>query len=259
MVQLNNLKRLIKELRILSYRYGSTSDSLASFKERAKVIVARLLPNSEYLRRIDNTPTESYFDFALKGDVFNEKKAALIGLLELIVDDIEMNAQSSVSNHSNELATSDQSNFDKVFIVHGHDDLAKTEVARFIENLGFEPIILHEQASGGKTIIEKIEKHTDVGFGIVLYTPCDEGGKLGQTDTLQPRARQNVLLEHGYLMGRIGRDKVCALVKGDVERPSDISGIVYVEMDARKAWHRDVAKELEAAGYIIDGKKLLRL
>jgi|GEM_PF-1097348 len=147
----------------------------------------------------------------------------------------------------------------KVFIVHGHDDLAKTEVARFIENLGFEPIILHEQASGGQTIIEKIEKYTNVGFGIILYTPCDEGGKLGQNGTFQPRARQNVLLEHGYLMGKLGRDKVCALVKGHVEKPSDISGIVYIDMDARKAWHKDVAKEMEAAGYEIDGRKLLRL
>ncbi len=147
----------------------------------------------------------------------------------------------------------------KVFIVHGHDNEAKTEVARYIENLGLEAIILHEQASGGKTIIEKIENYTNVGFGIVLYTPCDEGAKLGSGDAFQPRARQNVLLEHGYLMGKLGRNKVCALVKGNVETPSDISGIVYIEMDDRRAWHRDIAKEMTAAGYLIDAARLLRL
>ena len=71
--------------------------------------------------------------------------------------------------------------FDKsqVFIVHGHDDLAKIETARFIEKLGFKPIILHEQASSGQTIIEKIENYSNVGFGVVLYTPCDIGAKKG--------------------------------------------------------------------------------
>jgi hypothetical protein len=69
----------------------------------------------------------------------------------------------------------------KVFIVHGHDDLLKNEVARFIEKLGLKAIILHEQASSGNTIIEKIEEHSNVGFGIVLYTPCDIGAKSEET------------------------------------------------------------------------------
>ena len=90
----------------------------------------------------------------------------------------------------------------KVFIVHGHDDALKNEVARFIEKLGLEAIILHEQANKGKTIIEKIEYYSDVSFGIVLYTPCDIGGET--KENLQPRARQNVVFEHGYLIGKIG-------------------------------------------------------
>ena len=68
----------------------------------------------------------------------------------------------------------------KVFIVHGHDDAAKSEAARFVEKLGFKAIILHEQASLGDTIIEKIEKNSNVGFAIVLYTPCDEGAPKGK-------------------------------------------------------------------------------
>jgi len=140
----------------------------------------------------------------------------------------------------------------KVFIVHGHDDLAKSETARFIEKVGFSPIILHEQASSGSTIIEKIEKHSNVGFGVVLYTPCDIGSKAESDPTLKSRARQNVVFEHGFLNGKLGRHNVCALVKGDVETPNDISGVVYVPMDSHGAWKLALAKEMRNAGYDVD-------
>ena len=145
----------------------------------------------------------------------------------------------------------------KVFIVHGHDGEAKQAVARFIEKIGLEAIILHEQASSGKTIIEKIEEYTNVGFGIVLYTPCDLGASQEKKDELKARARQNVVFEHGYLMGKIGRENVCALVKGDIEKPTDISGVVYIPMDESEAWKYQVAKEMKACGYEFDSSKLL--
>ena len=138
----------------------------------------------------------------------------------------------------------------KVFIVHGHDNLLKTEVARFIEKLGLEAIILHEQASSGNTIIEKIEEYSNVGFGIVLYTPCDIGSKSEESPNLKPRARQNVVFEHGFLIGKIGRRNVCALVKGNIEKPNDISGVVYVSTE--EEWRLSLAKELRNSGYIID-------
>jgi predicted nucleotide-binding protein len=144
----------------------------------------------------------------------------------------------------------------KVFVVHGHDDLAKTEVARFIEKLDFEPIILHEQASAGKTIIEKIEEHSNVGFGVVLYTPCDYGAKKDDTN-VQPRARQNVVFEHGFLIGKIGRRNVCALVKDKVETPNDISGVVYISLDNAGAWKIGLAKELRSSGYDVDMNRFI--
>ncbi|PKU51246.1 MULTISPECIES: TIR domain-containing protein [Lysinibacillus] len=143
----------------------------------------------------------------------------------------------------------------KVFIVHGHDILAKEETARFVESLGLKAIILHEQASSGNTIIEKIEKHSNVGFAIVLYTPCDLG-KAKNDHELNPRARQNVIFEHGYLMGKIGRNNVCALVKSQVEKPNDISGVVYVEMDTNGAWKNSLIKEMISSGYVIDANRL---
>lgn len=149
-------------------------------------------------------------------------------------------------------------NLDKsqVFIVHGHDEAAKTKTARFIERLGLKPIILHEQASGSKTVIEKIEAYSNVGFGIVLYTPCDIGAKNEENPNLKNRARQNVIFEHGFLIGKIGRENVCALVKDDIETPNDISGVVYVKMDDDDAWHLKIARELRNSGYEIDMNKL---
>lgn len=149
-----------------------------------------------------------------------------------------------------------EKNRDQVFIVHGHDEAAKTKTARFIEKLGFMPIILHEQASGSKTVIEKIEAYSNVGFGIVLYTPCDVGAKKDANLTYKNRARQNVVFEHGFLIGKIGRENVCALVKDDIETPNDISGVVYVKMDDDDAWHLKVARELRNSGYNVDLNRL---
>lgn len=142
----------------------------------------------------------------------------------------------------------------KVFIVHGHDNEAKQEVSRFIEKLGLEAIILHEQASAGMTIIEKIEHYSnDADFALVLYTACDHGRGVHESH-LSPknRARQNVVFEHGYLMAKLGRENVCSLVKGDIETPNDISGVVYVSLDPFGAWKNEVSKELTTCGYVIN-------
>lgn len=142
----------------------------------------------------------------------------------------------------------------KVFIVHGRDDLAKYEVSRFVEGLGLEVIILHEQANAGMTIIEKIERYTnDADFALVLYTPCDQGrGYHEQQEKPKDRARQNVVFEHGYLMAKLGRENVCALVKGLIETPNDISGVAYVDLDQSGAWKREVVKELRTCGYVVN-------
>ncbi|MGU1709108.1 TIR domain-containing protein [Pseudomonas aeruginosa] len=144
----------------------------------------------------------------------------------------------------------------KVFIVHGHDDGARETVARFLERIGLEAIILHEQANQGRTIIEKVVAHSDVGFAVVLLTPDDEGCVKGGTP--EPRARQNVLLELGYFIGRLGREKVCALKRGALEIPSDFAGVVWETMDSGGGWKQALARELEAAGHNIDWNKVMR-
>jgi predicted nucleotide-binding protein len=139
-----------------------------------------------------------------------------------------------------------------IFIVHGHDEQAKESSARFIEKLGLNAVILHEQANEGKTIIEKLEKHTDAAYAVVLFTPDDVGASASTPKNLQARARQNVLVELGYMAAKIGRNRVCVLRKGDVEIPSDFLGVLYIDVDSDGAWRLKLAKELKVAGLNID-------
>jgi len=123
--------------------------------------------------------------------------------------------------------------------------------------MGFEAVILHERASSGRTIIEKIEHYSDVGFAIVLYTPDDVGNVKSKADSLNVRARQNVVFEHGYLIGKLGRENVAALVDGNLELPNDISGVVYISLDEASAWQLQLAKEIKQSGYEIYMNKLI--
>ena len=140
----------------------------------------------------------------------------------------------------------------RVFVVHGRDDGTRNTVARFLESLELEVVILQEQASEGRTIIEKFEDHSGVGFAVVLCTPDDVGALATEPDKLNPRPRQNVILELGYFWGKLGRNKVCALLDGDMEMPSDYDGVLYIPMDASEGWKLALAREMKAAGMTID-------
>ena len=146
---------------------------------------------------------------------------------------------------------------DEIFIVHGRDDGLKEIVARFVEKLGLKATILHEQPSGGQTIIEKLEKYADkAGFAIVLLTPDDVGALKGKIeDESKPRARQNVVFELGYFMGKLGRERVSPLFKGEIEKPSDIDGVVYVPMDGED-WKLKLGQEMKNAGFPVDMNKI---
>lgn len=146
----------------------------------------------------------------------------------------------------------------RVFVVHGHDGEAREMVARFLKAMDFEPVILHEQANQGGTVIEKFEANSDVGFAVVLLTP-DDVGRSVKEEELKPRARQNVLLELGYFIGHLGRDKVCALRRGDIELPSDYVGVVWEKMDDGGGWKLALARELKAAGHEVDLNKAFSL
>ena len=145
----------------------------------------------------------------------------------------------------------------KIFVVHGHDESARESVARFLEKMKLDPVILHEQPNEGRTIIEKFEQHADVGFAVVLLTPDDMGGSAGDGNNLKLRARQNVILELGFFLGKLGRARVCALVKGNVETPSDYDGVVYTPLDGTGGWKHKLIQELKAAGFGVDANLAL--
>lgn len=228
-------KRKIKRILIKESAYTSKTYADALNKEFADDPI--------YFRREDIVSDENKYTTDITRRIFKECKSLLL----------EAKPKSEAPTPNNPQIQMDKS---KVFIVHGHDEAAKEAAARFVEKIGLEAIILHEQASSGQTIIEKIEANSNVGFAIVLYTPCDLGASKGEIDHPKPRARQNVVFEHGYLIGKIGRENVCALVKGDIETPTDISGVVYIKMDEGDGWKLAVAKEMKKSGYDVDLNKI---
>lgn len=142
----------------------------------------------------------------------------------------------------------------KVFVVHGHDEALKEKVARLLEKQGLEAIILSEQANKGKTIIEKFEENSDVGAAICLFTGDDIGKEKSEAVEKQ-RARQNVVYEAGYFMGKLGRERVIMLVDNGIELPSDLQGVVYTDSES---WKTEVLQELQSIGYGIDFNKLFK-
>ena len=188
-------------------------------------------------------------------NVARTAKLNLIGYLDSIIDMAELEDSDSIPSVARRDIKVVSSS---VFIVHGHDEEMKLSVARTLEKLGLTPIILHEQPDGGGTIIEKFEKHSDVGFAVVLLSPDDMGYKKADGGKkAKPRARQNVILELGYFVGRLGRGKVMALKRGnDLEVPGDFDGVVYTPFDEHEGWQKKLVKELKAAGYDVDANAL---
>lgn len=148
----------------------------------------------------------------------------------------------------------------KVFVVYGHDSEARTQLEAMLRRWELDPLILDQLPSEGATIIEKLERYTqDVNFAVVLATPDDIGYRANHEDELAYRARQNVVLELGMMLAKLGRKNVAILMKQQdkMERPSDIQGLIYIPFkDSVTDGAVLLAKEMSAQGYNIDVKKL---
>lgn len=249
---LEEIKQEFEEL-----KYGDKV-GLDKLKRRSAMFISRISgATSNYLsdfKKITFFSSIAYSNMpdSINYDAWNRGRNSAINLIETIIEELKL-FPDEVDIENIRDKSIDRS---EVFIVHGHDDGAKETVARFVDKLGFKAIILHEQVNSGDTIIEKLEKHTDVGFAIVLYTACDIGGARSKSEDLKPRARQNVIFEHGLLIGKIGRANVVALLKGNVEIPNDISGVVYESMDEGGAWKYKIAREMKSSGYDVDMNKI---
>lgn len=179
------------------------------------------------------------------------------GLIELLNSHANLTVTgASTTSLENSINSTRISN--RIFLVHGHNELAIQETARFMEKFGLDVVILREQPNSGRTIIEKFIDFSDVGFSVVLLTGDDLGGaKETPHDKQKPRARQNVILELGFFLGKLGRKRVCALYQEGVEIPSDYDGVIFIPLDKNGAWHMLLARELKAAGLSIDLNKAL--
>jgi len=142
----------------------------------------------------------------------------------------------------------------KVFIVHGHDENAKLQLENLLTRFNLEPVVLHRRPDKGRTIIEKFEAESkDIGYAFVLLTPDDDclsfDEEIGKRKKVK-RPRQNVILELGFFIGSLGRERVCAIYKKGVDIPSDIAGVLYKQFDKSvQELYGEIRKELTTAGY----------
>lgn len=194
------------------------------------------------------TPASYYQETYLRG--LGSAESILTSMIEEIQEYWENETLPTNVNDSPPPGPSEPST--RVFIIHGRDSESKEILARFFTKLGLDPVILHEQLNQGQTIIEKFERHAHVGFAIALLTPDDLGALAGDNPGFSPRARQNVVFEMGYFLGALGRHNVCALVKGDIELPSDYAGVSYITLDTAGAWKLTLVRELKGAGLNVD-------
>jgi len=227
--------------------------------------------NSELLQRIfttDEAAKEYDFWGAMAVSMYEESLGERIAdtykdvdkkihRLDSLIERLELiPLASQVSTAATSSLPTAQPRSKKVFVVHGHDEVAKTSLEVFLHEIGLEPVVLHRQADEGLTVIEKFEKHSDVGYAFILLTPDEiayvaaEAAKPEAERKTEVRARPNVIFEFGYFVGKLGRSRVCCLYTGNVSLPSDISGMIYKKYEKSvEEVAYSVIKDLKASGY----------
>lgn len=254
--RLQNGLDAIPDLMQMSY----SSTDFDRWKRNTEVAIENTFPSKQ--RHIADfkaaiSPPRIYTGYGTREQeqkIYTDNLEAAQPILQSMIDEIEEYwPDETESDVSMEIAAVPKQMNNRVFVVHGRDTGTKETLLRFLENLKLEPIVLQELPDQGRTIIEKFEDYAyGAGFAVVLFTPDDEGSLANGTSGLQPRARQNVIFELGYFIGKLGRDRACALVKGDVEILSDYSGVLYITFNASEGWKLRLIRELKSAGFDID-------
>lgn len=284
---INLIKELIHNTQLLYFKDGN----LYRYIKHSQMIIKKIFGDkSDYLKEFDKISFESVtfpereINY-LNAEYFETAKKYAINLFEVMIADLKMNKSIKTTgeqeeeeeeednlekviiqnvgsrslNIKNEIKDTYDNN--KIFIVHGHNLAMKQEVARTLEKLNLEPIILHEQPDGGKTIIEKFTDNSNVGFAIVLLSADDVAHPKNSPNDTKKRARQNVILELGYFLGKLGREKVLSLYEenSNLEIPTDYLGVLFTPYDNHGSWKTKLAKELRHAGYKIDAEAIVNL
>jgi predicted nucleotide-binding protein len=262
-------QRLQTQIDLGTELLGKAITSLADYEERQNEYYSWLEYSSELLRRIFSTEqyarelddfsigrSDPRSNLGLASNQLHEDVQRKVRRLASIQQRLELITVSAHIQPVDVVGTPTGMSSTKEFVVHGHDTAVRESVARFLERLGLEAVILHEQPNMGRTVIEKFEGSANVGFAVVLLTSDDMGASKEESAELRPRARQNVVLEMGYFAGKLGRSRVCVLYESGVELPSDINGLVYTSLTG-DGWKLQLAKELKESGFAVDMNRAL--
>jgi len=259
MTNLELIQDLIKQAKEIEYR----NDKKDAVIKRAEMLIRKIFDNeSHYLKSLKDISYSPSMFFAnspnsLFENHFNSGKKELLNLLTVIEEDIKIDSEINSQKKTNKNSTSTSKN---VFIVHGHNEEMKHSVARVLDKLKLNPIILHEQPSKGKTIIDKLGVNSDVIYAIVLLSADDIAyNKTSEPETAKFRARQNVIFELGYFIGKLGQEKVIALheIGSELEIPSDYTGVLFVPFDKQGKWQFDIVRELKSIGINVDANDII--
>jgi len=254
------LQNIIEEIKAIEYGDQGKRDKVL---KKILMFFRRIFgEESNYINEINDTPFFPVNVARISGVDYTRENTmawvngtkAWINTLETIIEEINTFGLPKIVESA--ARGSKEKVYKKIFIVHGHDGEMMQESARFVEKLGFDPVILKEQPDEGRTIIEKFEDYSDVDFAIVLFSP-DDLGKSKHAEDLNPRPRQNVVFELGFFIGKLGRNNVVVLHKvvEDFEMLTDFQGVLFKPY--REGWQINIAKELRAAGFDVDFNNLL--
>ncbi len=233
--------------------------ALDALKKDAKMIVKNIFPDEGggYSAEISNIRFRSHIGSDNRSVWWDEGKEKLLNLFRTLLKQRELFPQPGEDSQKR-LSKKELSN--EIFIVHGTDEEMKQVVARTLDTLDFEPVILHDKPNQGRTIIEKLEGESELShFTVVLLSPDDWAYSIEQkSESAKLRARQNVVFELGYFIGKLGRAGVFVLYReaDNFEMPSDFKGVVYAPYHKDGDWPMKMAQELKAFGYDVDFNKL---
>ena len=254
-----NLKAICDEIDVLiSKEVTATSNEFMMWKNKASRFLAKKYGDSSYELcefckikfDLDSSDNSAVLNYLFSGRLQVEKCQRSLLFVRSVFETYLKEMKNEMCDEDIQL----QSNqYSKVFIVHGHNGELREAVARLVEKQGIQAIILNERINHGTTIIQKLEKYGDVEAAICLFT-ADDIGKAKSEPNDKKRARQNVVFEAGYFIGKLGRDNVVIVSEKGIEIPSDMEGIVYTDTDY---WKLDILRELKAIGYNIDLNKLM--
>lgn len=261
------IQSLKEDLSKLPHRSDAKLDALI---RRTRMILSQIFGStSQYIEDLEKIHFYPMVAFSGMQDSWNDRSwnsgaSEIANLFKTAQEEVELrqaeDAQQETSNPTTLPQTTVTANSKQVFIVHGHDEEMKNSVARVLEKLGLEPIILHEQADQGRTVIEKFVGHSDVPFAVILFSADDWAyQKNSNPESARPRARQNVVLELGFFLGKLGRNRVLPLFRqaANFELPSDYAGVLFKPFDDHGAWRFELVKELKASGLTVDANSLI--